>query len=70
MILLYILFCGLFYLGASLDELPKGSFKRWLFYLSCFIEGAIDAHGDWRGSLVYIKNNEKTHDTRHRTLQQ
>mgnify|MGYP003444957787 FL=1 len=41
MMLLYIWFCGLFYLGASLDELPKGTFKQVLFCLSCFIEGAI-----------------------------
>ena len=33
MMWLYILFCGLFYIGASLDEIPKGhSSKRYFSY--------------------------------------
>lgn len=60
MMWLYIWFCGLFYIGASLDEIPKGTFKRVFFYLSCFIEGAI-ATPMAIGVAVwaYIKKNEK-----------
>lgn len=65
MMLLYIWFCGLFYLGASLDELPKGIFKRVCFYLSCFIEGAIGTPiAIGTAVWLYIKNNEKKDDTR------
>lgn len=60
MIGLYIWFCGLFYLGASLDELPKGTFKRAFFYLSCFIEGAIGTPMAIGAAVwAYIKKNEK-----------
>lgn len=60
MIALYIFICGCFYIGASLDEIPKGFFKRILFYLSCFVEGPI-ATPIAIGAAVwlYIKNNEK-----------
>lgn len=68
---LYILFCGLFYLGASLDELPNGTFKRALFYFSCFIEGAIGTPMIIGAAVwLYFKNNKKKDDTRHHTLQQ
>ena len=65
MMWLYLWVCGLFYLGGSLDELPKGIFKRILFYLSCFIEGSI-ATPIAIGAAVwlYINNNEKKDDTR------
>lgn len=65
MILLYIWFCGLFYLGASLDEYPEGTFKRVLFYLSCFIEGTIGTPMTiGAAAWLYIKNNEKKDDAR------
>lgn len=60
MMMLYIWFCGLFYLGASLDELPNGTFKRALFYLSCFIEGAIGTPMAIGAAVwLYINNNKK-----------
>lgn len=55
----YIWFCGLFYIGASLDEFPKGTFKQTLFLLSCFIEGPMAtpiAIGE--AVWLYIKNNK------------
>ena len=56
---LYILFCGCFWIGASLDEIPKGVFKRALFYLSCFIEGAIGTPMAIGAAVwLYIENNQ------------
>lgn len=63
MMWLYIWFCGLFYLGGSLNELPKGIFKRTLFYLSCFIEGSIATPMAIGAAVwLYIKNNEEKDD--------
>jgi hypothetical protein len=60
MMWLYIWFCGLFYLGGSLDELPKGTFNRILFHLFCFIEGSIATPMAIGAAVwLYIKNNEK-----------
>ena len=61
--LLYILFCGLFYLGGSLEEIPKESFKKILFILSCFIEGMIATPMTLGAAVyLYIKNNEKKNE--------
>jgi membrane protein DedA with SNARE-associated domain len=60
MIWLYFWFCGLFYLGASLDEVPEGPFKRAFFYLSCFIEGAIGMPMVIGAAVwLYIEKNKK-----------
>ncbi len=60
MMWLYILFCGCFYIGASLDEIPKGFFKQMLFVISCFIEGMIGAPMAIGAAVwLYIKHNDK-----------
>lgn len=57
---LYILFCGCFYIGVSLDEIPKGFFKGMLFCISCFIEGMVGTPMAIGAAVwLYIKNNEK-----------
>ena len=60
MMWLYILFCGCFYIGASLDEIPKGGFKKMLFVISCFIEGMVGTPMAIGTAVwLYIKNNDK-----------